>query len=486
MKSIKVDRMEKIEELEKIIIALEEWEEGEQLDPEIEYIVGEVKDSNHRYEKIKFYKENISVIKSDIPDDNKLYLSEIIKKEKPQFSTNNLILAPVGSGKTTLIHDVLIKNKPGKVLMLVSNTALKNSISPNDNEIKKKKGDRTYTTQNKKVYGEKEYEVHVMSYAEFGKRVRRNNDFIEDISQIFCDEIHSLPNYQQFTDSTNLSHAIKVLFTKYKDKEIFYFTATDEYLIDLDKREPGTLREITTFDYRNHPDIKQYVPLSEYKFKHIEQIRPHLKARLRTFNYFGYKCLAFSKTIVSQKIIEKIATEEGFSPLVLWSINNKDQELQMTDEQLQAREHLLAYGEIPKPYNFLIINSAMQEGWDLYDPKVKLAIMNTTSETEKIQALGRLRKDIDILVYKVNKVETPDIDVIIPNKYMDIPLTTKMKNKMCEELGIFDSNARLSKWTTIKKLISNNHSGYEVRDHMITIDGKRTRVSTISFKEDIE
>lgn len=30
MKSIKVDRMKKIEELEKIIIALEEWKEGEQ------------------------------------------------------------------------------------------------------------------------------------------------------------------------------------------------------------------------------------------------------------------------------------------------------------------------------------------------------------------------------------------------------------------------------------------------------------------------
>ena len=86
----------------------------------------------------------------------------------------------------------------------------------------------------------------------------------------------------------------------------------------------------------------------------------------------------------------------------------------------------------------------------------------------------------------MNKAEIPDIDVVIPSEYLDTPLTTTMKNKMCKELGIFDSNARLSKWTTIKNLISTNHSGYEVRDHMITIDGKRTRVSTISFKEDIE
>jgi len=38
--------------------------------------------------------------------------------------------------------------------MLVSNTALKNSISPDDNEIKIKRGDRTYTTQNRVIYGE--------------------------------------------------------------------------------------------------------------------------------------------------------------------------------------------------------------------------------------------------------------------------------------------------------------------------------------------
>ena len=43
-----------------------------------------------------------------------------------------------------------------------------------------------------------------------------------------------------------------------------------------------------------------------------------------------------------------------------------------------------------------------KKGWDLHDSKIKLAIMNTTSETEKTQAVGRLKNDIDTLVYKVN------------------------------------------------------------------------------------
>jgi len=76
-----------------------------------------------------------------------------MKNEKPKFDSNNLILAPVGSGKTYLIKS-LMKEGPKKILMLVSNTALKNSISPDDNEIKIKRGDRTYTTQNRVIYGE--------------------------------------------------------------------------------------------------------------------------------------------------------------------------------------------------------------------------------------------------------------------------------------------------------------------------------------------
>ena len=56
-------------------------------------------------------------------------------------------------------------------------------------------------------------------------------------------------------------------------------------------------------------------------------------------------------------------------------------------------------------YDIIIINSAMQEGWNLYDERVKLAIMNTTNETEYAQSLGRLRRDLDVLVYKVDKDE---------------------------------------------------------------------------------
>lgn len=381
LKEEKQERLKRIENLERIILELEEWSPGQKLSKKTSLTVGKIDDEFQKETIINLLKENISLMKAIRPDAHKLYLTDIVQKEKPVFKTNNLILSPVGSGKTTLIKEVLLKGQKGKVLMLTSNTALKNSVCPEDNEVRKTIGHKMYTSSNLARFGDTMYEIHVMSYSEFGSRIRYNNDFVKDISQIYCDEIHSLPNYQQFSNSAELAIAIKYLFDKHENQEIYYFTATREHLDLLAKKDSTIFRNITVFDYLNHPDIKRYMALSEYEIERLEQIRPHLKARLKSFNYFGYKCLAFNRTISGQKKIETIALEEGFKPITLWSINNT--ESPMSDEQLKVREHLLNYGEIPEPYNFLIINSAMQEGWNLSDDMVKLAIMNTSNETEK-------------------------------------------------------------------------------------------------------
>lgn len=478
MKKEKVHIMKKIEHLEDIILELENWNVGDEIKSSTTKKVGKIDSEIQRDTIVSLLKENISLIRSSRPDDNKLYLSDIIKKEEVKFGSNNLILAPVGSGKTTFIK-TLIKNKTDKMLMLVSNTTLKNSLCPEDDELREALGGKMHTTQNMKMYGEEKYEIHVMSYAEFGNKIKSNNDFVKAFSIIFCDEIHSLPAYQQFENSVELSHAIKYVFGKYDDKQIFYFTATDENLDALERRQPGIMQNVKTFNYLNHPDIKQYMALSEYKINYIEQIRPHLKARIKSFNYFGYKCLAFNRTITGQKRIAEIAEEEGFKPLVIWSVNNSDEELQMTDEQLRAREYLLTNGEIPTPYNFLIINSAMQEGWNLTDERVKLAIMNTTNKTEKVQALGRLRDDVDILVYRIDRNQEPDIYVNFPSEYLDTPLTTEMKKDLVGELNLLNANGRQVKWPTIKKSLE--RQGYYINESQSTINGKRVNVSKITI-----
>lgn len=407
-----------------------------------------------------------------------LFLSEIIGEEKPKWGTNNLIIAPVGSGKTTLIEEKLIGENCQQMIMLVSNTSLKDHIAPYDSNSRKEKAlagkfKRVYTTQNEAVYGDETYKIHVMTYAEFGSRIFLNNDFVEQVDKIFCDEIHSLPSYQSYSNSPQLAAAMKYLFMKQK-QQIFYFTATDEYLLKLQKKYPEVLREVTVFDYSNHPKIRKFITLSEYKINHISQIRPHLRARKLSFTHRNMKGLAFSRLISAQEEIAKIAEEEGLTPLVLWSINNREKE--MTEHQKEMREIVINTGLIPEPYNMLVINSSMQEGWDLDDEAVKLAIINSTNETEKIQSLGRIRQDVDVLIYRTHE-EIEQENVIVPEEFINVYLTPEEKDSLCEALDLRDSNGRLRKWASVSKTLK--EEGYEIENKQVSIDKKRVRVSII-------
>lgn len=419
----------------------------------------------------------------------KLYLGEIMKLDTPNFGSNNLIVAPVGSGKSHLIEKTLIpEGFNGKALYLTSNTALKDSVCPSSDELReylimKGKSSGFFTSKNKNKIGNADYGVHVMTYIELGQRLESpNQTFTEDLEIIFCDEIHSLPTYRSYNKDADLDRAMRWLFTKHLNKQIFYFTATQERLLKLEKKVPGYLSAVKTFDYSEHPRIRKYVANSTYLIKHIEQLRPHLKSKVESFNYYGYKGLAFTKHITEQDKIHKIAEAEGFKPICLWSINNEDKI--MSAEQLRVRDLVLSSGYIPEPYNLLIINGAMQEGWSLEDDMITLAILDTLDLTEQIQSLGRVRKDIDLVIKKTEKDALVTSNLEIPMKYIDKPLTSEDKESLYMELNIVNEYGKISKWPTIKKFAEK--SGYVIVDKNLVIDKKLVRVSIINIVSTLE
>ena len=413
--------------------------------------------------ELKYLKEGIKELQvSSLSDSHRKYLAEIIMEEKPEFTSNSLILSPVGSGKTTLIKEFLSqKNK--KNLLLVSTRFLKDSFNEEKDESSKY--------------------LKVMTYHQFGLLMRDSNDFAKEFSTIFCDEIHSLPEYSSYdsdkkTVKIGLEHAMKFLFNKQDGIQIYYFTATDSSLKILAKKRPKLMKDITTYDYRHHPEIRKYMELAKTLITHIEQIRPILKDRLEGFKYFGYKGLAFAQTIKGLKIIEKILIEEGFSPLFLWSDSNEIYKL--SKEQEEARAYIIKTGEIPKEYDFLVMNSALREGWDLNDKKVRLAIMNTTNETDIIQARGRIRRNIDLIVYKVSEDFEPLTNGEKIEKYIGKFLLSADKEKLCKELNIRDNRNRLAKWPKVSSILMRH--GYEIKNGKKTIGDKRPYGSTIYKK----
>lgn len=413
---------------------------------------------------------------------SKFYLGELILKDNIEFETNNLIMAPTGSGKSHFIQEELIPKhaKPGdKIYYLVSNTALKDSVCPPSSEARQELTDKGrslgfFTTGNKEAFGNVDYRIHVMTYSEFGGIITLNDLEAEKSPVIFCDEIHSAQAYREINNDPSLSHAIKYLFNTHSNQVIYYFTATNEHLESLSRKTPGQLMNVSTFDYRDHPKIRKYVSGIEIKYNYLEQIRPHLKDRIKGFNYYGFKALAFTAKIDQMEVMETIFIEEGFRPLLLWSVNNNKE---MTPHQLEMREVILNTGLIPSPYNVLIINGGMQEGWDLDDKMVTLAVINSTNQTEIIQSLGRYRGDMTTCVQRING-EIPNTNLVIPEKYMDVILTQEGKEQLCIELNLIDKAGRRRKWRSVSTIIE--ESGKIIKSEQKVVNGKRQVISIIS------
>ncbi|WP_294363038.1 DEAD/DEAH box helicase family protein [uncultured Clostridium sp.] len=398
----------------------------------------------------------------------KKYLSEIIKERKlmDKFESNTLIVSPTGSGKTSFIFGEAIKE--GQCLYLCDNNNLKSAI-----ELK----ERTFSNR-KDLYGFDNYQVEVMCYKSFGKKVRFNNEIIKEYDTIFCDEVHNLIDYQSINDDTDLSHAIKELFKKYDNTKIYYFTATPYYLKLLKKQCKDLDKFVKTLDLTRDIEVKRFTELVKDTFTSYQQIPSIMNRFDNSFRYSGKKALIYTNSIESMNNIKDLLIKNNdiFKPICIWSINNDKNPL--LDEQKLAREYLLKTGTLLDPYNVLIINRATETGVDIIDKDMMYCIINTTNKTEQIQARGRLRHDIIELRLRSNKSNTTMIESYEIEFYLNRVLTKADKDAMCESLKRYDNRGRLIKWTSLSKVLISQ--GYMIKDSNIRIDGKITRVSTIT------
>lgn len=413
--------------------------------------------------------------------ERKLYLGEIVEVDNVEYTRNNLILSPVGSGKTHFIMNTLNNKYEGKKLMLLSTTSLKESV----NEL-----DGTITSQElrRRGLGVKDEDIHIMTYSEFGSKVKWTDEFVKDYSVIFCDEIHSLMDYYFKHNSVEYAMAIRTLFKEYEDKIIFHFTATTEKMDAFASKENQDIyKNLNIINYENDERIVRYHNLIRREITSTYEIEDEL-LKIEDLRSLGKVGIIFNDRIDGMERIENILLNKGFRSISIWSINNKKHE--MTEEQLRVRGILLKEGIIPEGYDFIIINGAMREGWNLKDDRVEVAIMNTLDETNRIQARGRIRKDIAVLIERVKGDYKPlDIRIIEKEKNLGIIernlgkfLDKDDKDKIAEEFNIRrEDNGRLIGWRTIKNALEKN--GYIIKDSQKTIDGSRKRVSVITKEE---
>ena len=409
--------------------------------------------------------------------EDKKFLSELIKEDNVEFALSNLILSPVGSGKTNFITKELVP-KYKRILYLCDTTNLKE--------------------QQEMENAAQGIDMKCLCYNNLGKRINYTNDFILEggFDCIVCDEFHQLFRYDNKFNSKATSHVIKLLLSRHKNVHKYFLTATPKEYYDTVEEQKIDVSHIKEINYLHNPYIKKYITRMGDSYLHNFREIPHsIKDHLKQIIKDGERVLVFAKRIDTlQKIeqgIHKLEIKE-LKPICLWSVHNLEKP--MNDEQLTVRNYLLNNHTIPEEYNILLINSSMETGINIKDERFQYCYINDYDETTQVQVRGRIRNDIwenyiianvsDPIEQIIQEYESGELDVKntrelqIIRKYCNKKLTKEYKDILCEELHKYDTKGELIKWTRLKKIIE--ALGFKVEDKTLRINGKRTRVSIIS------
>ena len=375
------------------------------------------------------------------------YLSELVDCSALQKGQLNVIKAPTGSGKTyfalnyipSLTNDAL-----HNVVYLIDTINGKEQIVRNYNATSEYYG-WSKEVESGGMWFEPDNRVVVITYAKFGVLVEQNIEFYKNFSYIICDEIHSLLRFQNYSKKPNYhSIARQVLEQAVKQKSgiVIALTAT-----------PDTIKN--QFNAPSAEIAINQEELIQYDIKQVEgytnPITVLSKVDMETVG------LCYFSRIHQMIEFEQKAKQMGFSPISIWSINNKD--YPMNDEQLEARRSILESWTIPPQYDLLIINSSSETSLKIKS-KVDYVIVHSSNPDTQVQVRGRINSDLMTLYLPVEGVS----EIVVPSEYLGKRLFQGDKQALAEALNLRNTNNRPYGWPTVKNLlIESDYSVIEAR-----------------------
>lgn len=432
------------------------------------------------------------------------YLSDVIRERNCilKEDTVNLIVAPCGCGKTTFfINELVPRYKDKSVIYLVDTTNLKEALLESHHNIFKELTNEYDLTINKGI--------RIATYSQFGSwliqedvlnTLKMNANYklgkeeyqlatsiLKSIDLVVCDEAHNLIKYAKIgKNKYNKAKGIDNINTEEQKQVNDYISERFNgcaylvnHLLDLQKDNgfmavlmsatPDRISKHPLFEGKVHNVLGGYIPrgyTEEHKipFKHWKNI---------SVDDIVGKALIYTSQISSIKKIEEYFSNMGFNAKGIWSINSSTK---MSDIQEHIRHKAVKEGTLEE-IDILIINDAYETGWNLLDTDVQTVIINSSDSDVIVQARGRCRHNITKLYYR--QPDGEENPLVIPDNYLDIPLTKIEKDSLVGELKVVNREGKLVKWTSIKNRL-NKEGLYLIRDTQIRINGKQTKVSIIS------
>lgn len=377
------------------------------------------------------------------------WLSEegIINPKEFVYGKLNIIDAPCGCGKTTFVeHKLWEQSYWGKMLYLIDT---KNALEAFQHRGEK----REY---NGRVYYRHQWIV-AMTYATFAVLCYYNADkslWDDEDALIVCDELQSAIKWSKIKNDAHNSgfemnlhqYALNELHRRIKiGARVVAITAT-----------PSSLKKEFSTEYTMvpiHGKLRQYHVKNRFAFNNLATLLPHLPIDKRGVIYTPH---------VTQ--IQEICTQlnnRGIHAVGVWSLANETHP--MSAESMDVRDNILLHETIPETVQVLVINAASETGINIKSP-VDYFVVNDVNLDTQIQAVGRVRHDIDTVYYRHNhKCDwSYHLSSIFKDKWFNRKLYRDDKTELCTNLCIYDKKGRMMKWRKVKEIFLN--SGFSVID----------------------
>lgn len=309
-----------------------------------------------------------------------MYLSELMDKykldEKSKIGYLNLIDSPPGSGKTKYILDKLVNNDTlATEIFYVTDTIMSRDMIKNE-----------YT----ELINEQHYvkdKVNVMTYYAFSKYLSYQNSNLY-FKIIIFDEIHRLNDFKMsFNDEyLRLCESLSIIIDEEMSNLVYALSATPSSFTYLCSQYDVPVVDLLA-DHRHL--------LTRYTEKHTIKYNSHPVDLIKSL-HFNKALIYFSGHNNAMKQLANELNDAGYKTEYLHSERRG-----FTHDQSQLRNHLLETGLYPDDLDILIINSAYETSWNIYDERVQTYISYATchnylKEASIIQSRARIRHDIDV------------------------------------------------------------------------------------------
>lgn len=364
------------------------------------------------------------------------YLSELVNLDMLQKDKLNIIKAPTGSGKTYFALTAIpasLTDAVHKVVYLIDTINGMEQILNNYNARS------IYRYWDVEVNGEAlcfedDERIVIITYAKFGILLEKYPDFHEHFEYIICDELHSLFKFERYSAQPNahsIAHHAIERAVRNGNTKVIALSATPDRI----KREFDAPHYDVPVD---DSDLIQYETRQVIPYNNLSYLLTSLEP--------SETGICFVSRISTMKALEADAHKLGLNPISIWSVRNTDHT--MSEEQLTVREHLLNHFEIPADYHLLIINASSETSLKIKSC-VDYVIVHSGDKETQIQVRGRVNSDLSCLYL----LSDDSSALTVPEDFLNRPLFTADKAKLCELINQSNSSGRQYRWPTVHRML---------------------------------